>query len=232
MLRLGPARKIAQEKKADTRAADIFKNSRLGADFADPKAPYEIKPPLQTVSHEKQRTQRLRVIFFSRAFTQLTGHFFSHIPHEKHPSDTLIPNGATPESKPSVRPTGHQSQNLRPRKNAGAEMIKSGRARPIADQFNSPRHIIATPLRPRPKLDIGSIAIVGSLSMAITIPVTSGTRNLALNGDMKRALPDRHILKKSSCKVPIGQSAEQNTRPNMTDIARVQSTTAPLAPVL
>jgi hypothetical protein len=87
----------------------------------------------------------------------------------------FMEKGATDEHKPRVSPTGHQLQKALPRKTATTSIIANGRAIiNLKGTALPPRRARKAPM-PRPKVEMGSIAIMrGEKENATPAPTISG----------------------------------------------------------
>jgi hypothetical protein len=189
--------------------------------------------PGQDAAHAMQSTHRSRSIFLSDASTQFIGQTRSQMPQETQRAlSSLNERSETDDAIPSVIPAGHQSQKRLPLKQEHNIITKNNMQAMINPHAVSPRSKSINDVIPRPKFEIGSSRKKNG-GLALSSPTAANERTAA-----QRAAPTgiyfardifnlAEILHTNSCSAPIGQKAEQNTRPNIAARAK-NKTTAPL----
>jgi hypothetical protein len=157
-----------------------------GAGPDDAWRPNRMNSPGQAEAHPMQSTHLSLSILLPEASAQFMGQDFSHIPQETHlPESIVIRIGATDDANPSTVPTGHQSQNLLPRKNAHPAITIKNAAEARACVVTAPFETSDIPKIPRPKFDMGS-GIMNMARTAAIIPTaeTRGTAYLIFLGEI------------------------------------------------
>jgi hypothetical protein len=189
--------------------------------------------PGQDAAHAMQSTHRSLSIFLSDASTQFIGQTRSQMPQDTQRAlSSLNARGATDDTIPSAMPAGHQSQKRLPLKQENSSIAKNSRQATINPGDDEPRNKSISDVIPRPKFEIGSSRKKNggfALSRPTTANETTAAQRHAPTGMyfVRDIFSLEEILHTNSCRTPMGQKAEQNTRPNTAASAR-NKTTAPL----